>query len=304
MSLKNIKISFNIQPKERLTVFALRIGGFSPLFCCGADLLLIDRNMVSNARNILGTGRHRDNAANNWWYDFINGPEYTLNPVLAAIEGPNRSIPSYEEFCLEFRRCCEVLRRAFPKARIIEYNERAYLGAYALLGEITRTYKNEVKFLVNAAPLVAIPCAASKRQSLESKLFILAKDSGLAKPTLSLLACLSCLYEDHSSGKKSPGRAVIKAKLRYTRKMAHNSIMDLYGIALLIQGIARLSPNIALCTSDKGLVQFWCALKVKAGGTSTDKGFNFKLEYSDEMFSCLSNSEIDALKRRTERYDF
>lgn len=304
MSLQHLTISFNLQPKERLTVFALRIGGFSPLFCCDAASLLIDRNMVSNAENILSEGGHRDNSANRWWHDFVNAPEYTLNPALAAFEGSARSIPSYEDFCHEFRRCCEILRRAFPRAMIIDYNEHAYLGAYALLGEITGAYDNEVKFLMKAAPLVAIPRAASKLQSFERELFSLAKESNLIRPTLSLLACLSCLYQDHLSGKRSPGSLVLKPKPNYTRKMANNAIMDLYGLALLIQGTAKLSPIIALCTSDKGLVQFWCALKVKSGGESTDQGFNFNLEYSDEMFPCLSSSEIVALKQRTEEYDF
>ena len=86
--------------------------------------------------------------------------------------------------------------------------------------------------------------------------------------------------------------------------MAHNALMDLYALLLLIQGTAKLDPNIALCTSDKGLVRFWCALKVKGGGVSTSEGFNVDLEYSHEMFPRLEENEILHLKHRTEEYDF
>lgn len=300
-----MKVKITFQPKERLTVFAIVRGGFLPLFCCNSDLLLIDRNMVSNALNILDNGRHLDKEANKWWYEFVNTPNYLLNPVLAALEGPNQSIPTFDEFREEFLRCSNILRKALPKARVIDFDERAYQGSYDLLKEITTNYEAEVDFLIKAAPTIAVPIASNKLQHTEAVLFDLAKESKLNRLTLSLIACLSCLYDNGSSiSKKSPGRAVLKPKLNYTREMAHNAIMDLYALALLIQGSAKLDRNIAICTSDKGLVKFWCALKIHEGWTSTESGFSFNFEFSEEMFPRLIGFDINDLKSRIESYVF
>lgn len=300
----HLTMKFDFRPKEPFTIFALQIGGFTPLCFTGADLLFVDRNVVSSASNILRGGSHKDNQANTWWHSFINDSSYLISPCFAALEGSSRSIPTYEEFYVECQRCCDVLRQAFPKARIVDYNPAGFQGAYALVEEVTRGYEAEVAFLQAAAPLVAVRNSKSRLENIERALFDHAKRVGLGKPTLSLLASLSCLYEGASKESLSPGRLVLKPKPKYTKSMAHNAIMDLCALQILIQGSAKLNQNIALCTSDKGLLRFWCALKVKPGGTVTAEGFNFNIEFSDTMFPNLDELAILDLKLRVEAYDF
>lgn len=300
----HLKIKLNFQPMEPLTIFALQIGGFLPLCFTSADLLIVDRNIVSSASNILRGGKHPDNKANTWWHSFINDSRYMLNPAFAALEGATQSIPTYQEFREEFQRCCEVLSAAFPRARVVNYDIEAYRGAYALVEEITRGYETEVDFLQVAAPLVAVRNGKHQLKVIEETLLTCAKQVGLGRPTLSFLACLSCLYEGSSKEQLSPGRLVVKPKLQYTEAMAHNAIMDLYALQLLIQGSAKLDPNIALCTSDKGLLKFWSALNVRPGGAVTAEGFNFNLEFSRKMFPNLDETAILGLKQRVEAYEF
>ena len=86
--------------------------------------------------------------------------------------------------------------------------------------------------------------------------------------------------------------------------MAHNALMDLCALNLLIQANAKLDVKIGLCTADKGLLRYWCALKVKPNGKSIATGFNFSMEYTPEMFELLEDHEILALKQRVEEYNF
>lgn len=295
-------MKFDFKPKERFTIFALQIGGFLPLCFTGANLLILDRNVVISAENILRGGRHRDNKANIWWHNFINRPSYLLNPCLAALESSSMSIPTYEEFHTEFERCCEILRRAFPKARVLNYTSEARKGAYDLVEEITKHYNEELAFLQDAVPLIAVRNPEFRLASVEEELFSLSRNSGLSRPTLSLLACLSCLYEGATNEAASPARRVLKTKQKYTESMAHNAIMDLYSLQFLIQGSARLDTNVSLCTSDKPLLKFWCAMKVKPGGTVTARGFEVNMELSDAMFPNLNERAIIDLKQRLDFY--
>jgi hypothetical protein len=297
-------VSFTLKPEQPFTVLVLEMGGFLPLCFTNSKVIMLDRNIISNAENILSNGKHKDNIANEWWFKFINSSSFILSPALAAVEGRKQEIPSYDEFCHEFNKGRNVLMQAFPNANIIEYSDAHYHAGYELLKEVTRSYESDVDLLINVVPLIVNRNPARKLQEVEQRILSIAKDCGLFRPTFALIACLSCLYEDENSQNKSIGRQIIKPKQEYTRSMAHNALMDLVALNLLIQGNAKLNVNIGLCTSDKGLIRFWCALKVKPDGTSTAKGFNFTMEFTPEMFQTLNHNELVFLKERVLSYDF
>jgi hypothetical protein len=254
MNQEKHRISFTLKPKEPITAYALVIGGFHPLFYIPAQVLLLDRNIVSNASNIINNGAHKDNQHNEWWYSFINTPTYTLNPMLNALEGSRHKIPTFEEFRMEFDKANIILKRAFPEARLVEYSDEHYQGAYALVSEVTDCYSAEIEFLKTVSPMLINKGSTQELQNIEAQVMNLAKSCGLPRLTFSLLACLSCVYE--SSVEPSAGRLIIKPKPAYTVEMAHNALMDLFALAILIQGNARLNSQTAFCTCDKGLVKF------------------------------------------------
>ena len=304
MSDPKYTISFTLKPEEPFTVFMLEIGGFLPLCFTGASLIMVDRNILSNASNIVNGGRHKDNKANAWWYNFLNSPNYLLNPALGALEGTNQKIPTYDEFCYEFNKGKDILAKAFPNAKVIEYSEIHYQAGYELVKEATYSYEYDLNFLLEAVPLIVTRNAAKELQQIESKLFSIAKRCGLVRPTFALVACLSCLYESGKERIPSIGRQILKPKKQYNSGMAHNALMDLCALNLLIQANAKLDVKIGLCTADKGLLRYWCALKVKPNGKSIATGFNFSMEYTPEMFELLEDHESPALKQRVEEYNF
>ena len=102
---------------------------------------MVDRNILSNASNITNGGRHKDNKANAWWFNFLNSPNFLLNPALGALEGANQKVPTYDEFCFEFNKGKNILSKAFPDAKVIEYSEIHYQAGYELVKEATYSYE-------------------------------------------------------------------------------------------------------------------------------------------------------------------
>lgn len=303
MSVKHT-LTVTFEPNEPCTVFVLEIGGFLPLCFTSAEIILVDRNILSNASNILNGGGHKDNKANVWWLRFLDSPTFLLNPVLCALEGSSQKVPIYGEFCSEFERGKAILGKMFPKARVIEYSDIHYKYAYDLVKFVMVSYEHDIRFLLEAVPLIVERKPTEKLQGIESTLFDLAKSCGLKRLTFSFIACLSCLYESRNGTPPSIGRQILKPKNRYTTSMAHNALMDLYALNLLVQANAKLDARIGLCTADKGLLGFWCALRVPFGGSSTPTGFTFTFEFTPQMFQALNKQEIIALKHRVEAKNF
>ncbi len=291
-------IKFDLEPKEPFTVFALEPGGFLPLCFTSAPILYVDRNIISKANNILQNGNHKDNKSNSWWFEFLNNSGVSLNAMTSALEGNNRKIPTFDEFCDEFDKNSNTLREYFPNANVIHYTKEHYKAAYLLLMETTSDYISDVNLLMKAAPLLVDKVSISKSNTLEKKLFDIALSSGPQRPSFALLACLSCLYKGNET--ESIGRELIKPKLNYSHNMAHNTFNDLWALNLLVQANAKLNTKIGYCTSDKGLLKFSLALRAKPDGKSTKKGFTINIEFTKDMFQKLGQDDLISLKGRFE----
>ena len=196
-----------------------------------------------------------------------------------------------------------TLSKFFPKSQVIKYSDIHYLAAYELVKESVAGYKNDLSFLLEAIPLIVHRNPANKLRDIESSLFEIAKSNNIKKLAFPFIACLSCLYESSTSELKSNGRLILKPKSNYTPSMAHNSLMDLYSLSMLLQANSKLNSKVGLCTSDKGLVKFWCGLGTSSHGTSTSLGFEVSLELTTDMFQLLSKQDILGLKSRIQAYD-
>ena len=296
--------SFKLKPKEPLSVFVLEVGGYSLPCFINASILLLDRNVLSNIRNILSKGNHRDNVANSWWFSFLNSPSISLNPALSAMEGRNQKTPTYDEFCTEFDRDRITLEEFFPETQTLKYSDIHYRAAYELVEAGVAGYKDDLNFLLEAIPLITNRNPAHKLRDIESRLFEVAKSNNIKKLAFPLIACLSCLYESSTSTLKSNGRSILKPKPNYTSSMAHNALMDLSSLSMLLQANSKLNSKIGLCTSDKGLVKFWCDLQTNTHGKSTSSGFEVTLELTTNMFQLLNKQGVLDLKSRIEAYNF
>lgn len=290
-----MEISFTVTPKEPLTAFVLAVGGFFPLFAY-SGLLLLDRNIISNAEGITSQKNHNDLKANSWWFDFINNPSCILSPVISASEWV-KTTPNYDQFVKEFGRCQSVLHKAFPAAKVIDFNEVAFKGAYELMLEITQYYEQEISFLKQIVPLILEPKKMNELKAAEKQIFTYYKSNGLKNSWLLLLACLSCLYECPRSKNKSLGRGILKPKQNYRSHAAHNALWDIYSLQLIIHAKSQLNTDIGFCTCDKGLVRFWLALKIN-NTISEENKTRINFELGRDLFQRLNNEDLISLKER------
>ncbi len=87
-----------------------------------------------------------------------------------------------------------------------------------------------------------------------------ARSLKLTGRSLAVMAALACLYDAKNGGTPSIARHVLKPEKTYGFAQAHNAASDLRSVEMLARlTVAGLGP-IALCTSDRGLAAFWCAL--------------------------------------------
>lgn len=165
----------NIDFHQPVTVYALQIGGWLPLPFVSGSMLLVDRNMVSMAKQILNNSLRDDVVANKWWFKFINNSSITLNPILSAMEGNSQRNPTFLEFCEQFDEEAFTLNQAFPATQVTEYSEKHYQAAYDQLSGLGNRYVVEKNFLQDVIPIISTRNKKNKLLSLEKVILQKAK---------------------------------------------------------------------------------------------------------------------------------
>jgi hypothetical protein len=89
---------------------------------------------------------------------------------------------------------------------------------------------------------------------------------------LSLLAVLSCLYENQSGLPNSTGRGVLHPKINYSPQVAHNCLSDLLALELVLVSSSLGLGSNSFITGDKKLGRFWQSLEATAGTPINGKG--------------------------------
>jgi len=124
-----VTLDFDITFNQRITAFALTMGGYLPVAFTRTPFVLVDRSVVGILQQIGRAADRGDHAANKWRFDFLNSESYTLNPLLCAMEGDAQGMPSLEQFVSEFDSAARLLEEKLPRARITKYQKESYEGA-------------------------------------------------------------------------------------------------------------------------------------------------------------------------------
>lgn len=293
----SMRVKFTLNFEYPVKIYALVIGGFFPLSLAFNDVFLIDRNILSVLLSVSGGSARHDSEANKWWLDYLDRPERKINPVLCAMESSDQSIPTYERFCASFIEASEQVREYLPNAQLISFGQEAYEAAYATIMDTAPRYELEQRFLLAAAPLLAMPVAKKNLLDTELTLFSLRSEIGLDAFSLPFIATLSCLYESHSGVELLVGRKLIKPSENYGKKQAHNTLSDLRALEYLALANGLGIGSFAFCTMDRALAAFWCALKFEAGEWSGEEA-NVNLSLEDGLFPALTVEELNELYKR------
>lgn len=291
---KSASLKMNIKFHQPVTAFALQIGGWLPLAFVSAPILLVDRNVIGMAKQIIKKSPRSDVETNKWWFKFINSSSVLLNPVLCAMEGNNKRVPSMEEFHEQFDDAALALTKGFPTARVIEFAEKHYQASYEIICQLSKRYMAEQHFLLQAAPIVANRYKDHKLQGIEQRILDIASNMGIFESPLVLLAVLSCLYEPKDGAEPLIGKNLIKPTEHHHESKAHNALSDLRALEMLISANTLGGPEVAFCTRDKHLVAFWCAIQASNIKRNKDT-VKFEINITEQLFPRLTRNGIDRL---------
>jgi hypothetical protein len=291
------KGTLTITFKHPIKVFALVLGGWYPLAFAPSCIFLLDRNILGILHQLADTLEGDDLEADKQWLEFINSAQYTLNPILCALESDKRAVPSKAEFTVLFEQACDKIHEYLPRAKIIASSNAYFDAVYEVISRLSERYELESEFLISAAPIISQRKKDSDLQQAQTEILALCEHYRLNRTSLAVIAVLSCLYEPKDGSQPMIGRNVLKPGGTYRKSDAHNAISDLRALEVLA-ATNGLNLNCAsLCTRDKYLAALWCGLHFSElawkGGS-----FSCRITPDNTLFPRLSESEMRTLMEK------
>lgn len=290
-------LTFSITFDHPVKVWALQMGGWLPLPFCTAPMLLVDRNVTSALMAIRDNPNLPGTDAQRWWLDFINSEQFTVNPLLCAMEGKTRSVPTLAEFRQAFEEASQVLALGLPRTRLVTYTDVHFNAVFDTITRLAERYSSEVKFLLQVVSMIVDRQPMVNLAKIEHDIFNAACLNRLRPQSLVVVAVLSCLYEPQDGSEPRIGRGVLRPSKFFTEQDAHNALSDLRALEMLAAVNALSGVNAALCTRDKYLAAFWCELAIR-NPKYVDDSACFVAKPSNQLFPRMSESEFAKLVQR------
>ncbi|CAN7171814.1 hypothetical protein LJR168_000261 [Pseudoxanthomonas sp. LjRoot168] len=291
----SLQLSMTLKFRHPITVYSLVPGGVSPLAMTSAVIHLLDRNVVS----WIGRRPHDEpesarDAAMHWWLQFLDTPTQAINPVLCAFEGNKSQIPTLDDFKDEYRRSLEKIGAYFRSARIVRHGDDDFLQLYQNVVDLHARHRAEADFLCEISPEIAERRPRRELPAIRDRILDAAQRNGLGA-SLVLIATLSCLYEGANEATASAARGVIKPKLKYDAKAAHNAVSDVRAVEMLAAGVPLGPETLGLCTGDRRLARFWDALGITSAIWNGNNTCTVSQRMSSRLFPILTDVQCREL---------
>lgn len=271
-------------------------GGWLPSALAGSlpdSIILVDRNVVSEILRRFSGGEKI--GAEPDFLDLFADRPVRINPMLFAMEGNAKEIPSPELVRAQLDEATEKLRAALPSSQLFG-GAASLTGVLGLLDESRPGFDRKQKFLLRIAAGLAAPVGKKHMQVRWNDVLHAADDCGVARGSLVVLAALSSAVVPNG---RSPAKGLLKFKPGYSEADAYNALADLRSIELLIHLFA-LFPDVPtfLCTADRNLALFWTGIGASnfarhGAGVSFDLSPVEQLlpkSYEDEWRSAIDHS--------------
>lgn len=295
-------IPMTIDYKHPLPLFALVPDGWLPVSLVKPNNLLIDQNVVIIIEKLLAGKTHQGMAEADWWLEFINQSNLTLNPLLYAFEGKKRSAGSESDFKVDFAEASATLQEKFPDAKIIDFSDAQIKTVYAELNKIAAHRINDTLFLKQVAPLIAENVPKTKLAVVQKEIFKIARATGTNKNSFALFAALSAIFYQPPPGRNrlhfNAAKKILKPCHSYSDETAYNALSDLQALELYAGSLALSAsfdvPPFALATADKAVALFGCGLDLHDLKLGAD-GASFQISLSEHLFRRLDDYLRDDL---------
>jgi hypothetical protein len=298
MSPAQPTLSFRLRFDHKLKLWVLVMGGWFPIQLAALDILVLDRNVLSALKSLRANPNRADLASDKWWLAQLDRPAPVLNPVLIAMEGNSRAVPTFDQFCAQLADAQEMLKLALPRATVLMHPVQHLNGVYQVTTSQESRMEREAAFLLKVCPLLTNRVGEKLARKQEAALLLAADQLGVARQGLCCIAALSLLYERVDGKQPMIGRGILKPHSGYTESDAYNALSDLRSLELLAAGSTLAESSSGLCTRDKSLALFWLALGVN---NARWEGERFVADYTPKqpLFPRLEDAEVMQLMRRT-----
>jgi hypothetical protein len=290
--LGRAKLKANVVFNKPAMIYALVQGGWLPMPFAIPPRFLVDRNVVISLRKIREGKVGAKAECLQWWTNFFSEGIGMFNPLPFAFEAGFRRKPTMAEFMSAYDEGVTELLHALPNCHIVKFADTNYKAAYAQLEAFDGRSDREVSFLQETCPFVTQRHSRREEAKVAETIVRSADRFGLNRASLTVLAVLSCLYEDVHGTPPSIGREVLKPKNVYTEDDAFNAISDIRHIEIAAAGQTYFKQEaFALCTCDRPLALLWSALSMR-GESPSGGAIEFTYDLTTDLFSRLTEAEL------------
>lgn len=262
------------------TTVSLQRGGWLPsglAITRRGVTVLPDRNVVAQIK-----ARYSGGAvvtADRDFLDMLADLEVRINPLLFAMEGNGRGIPSVATVEAQLEEAVRLIARALPKATLV-IGDDSIKGAHELIEDTRPGLERKQAFLLDIAPSLDPPTGQRLLDTRWREILEAADRNGVPRTTLVVLAALSAAAVPNSG---SPAKKVLKFRPGYAAGDAYNALADLRSLELLIHLYALFpEERPALFTADKALALFWAGIQAHDFRKEPD-GLTFDLAPVEEL---------------------
>jgi hypothetical protein len=278
-------INFTLESRFTSRAIGLVKGGWLPSAFAASYLdtiILLDRNVVTEIVGRFDSGK-AVGAESDFLDLFANRP-VRINPILYAMEGNGRSIPTPQLVRALLEEAIAKVEAALPSAKLVA-SPASLQGALGLIEESRAGIARKQQFLMRVAPNIAAPIGAKKMRRRWDEVLATADDCAVSRRSLVVLAALSSIVVPNG---KSPAKGLLKFKPDYRWEDAYNALVDLRSLEFLIYMFALFpSQPSLLCTADKDLALFWAGIRAS---NFERRGAGIGVEFSlvDELLGGLT----------------
>jgi hypothetical protein len=241
-------------------------GGWLPSVFATIDnhtIVLVDRNIVSELTRRFDRGKPKSVEPD--FLDLFADQSVRINPLLFAMEGNKRRIPTPEQTHEQVKEASKKLNAALPSAEIM-VNAGHIRGALGLIEDSRAGIARRQAFLLEVSPKLSAPISAVNMGKRWNEVLAAADQHDIPRNSLVVLAVLSAVVIPNG---RSPAKRLLKFRPKYSEQDAYNALCDLRSLEILMCGFALFPEQpTQLCTRDRNLALFWTGLNASNFGRS------------------------------------
>jgi hypothetical protein len=254
-------------------------------------VILPDRNIITEIAGRFDGGSRVGREPD--FLDLFENDPIRINPMLFAMEGNGRELPTPDTARAQLEEAVAKLHKALPVATLM-VGPGSIDGLLGLIEDVRPGMARKQAFLRQVAPILCAPVARRDLDPRWETIIAAAKECGVVRASLVVLAVLSALV--------NPGRSAAKSLLKfhaaYSDGDAYNALSDLQALELLLYCLAFFPDmQTQLCTADRNLALFWVGARVWDIHRDGD-GIRFTMTPHDailpEMYAERWAAELDA----------